>query len=138
MAAADSGAVEVEGVCGAGESRADGFGLRPVSWGMAGDGEFGVGDIAVSIDGFWLICLSRLADAVADFWSEFAELFDMVTVPLGVPSIRSGWLEGFKVIRRADPGGTEMFMPAKVKAAGEVEVFGKLIKMVFSPEELEP
>jgi hypothetical protein len=47
-------------------------------------------------------------------------------------------LESFRVRRRADPGGIETLMPDKLKSAGEVEVFGRLIKMVFLPEELEP
>ena len=138
MAVADSGAGEAEGVCVAGESGADWFGLSPVSWGISGDGEVGAGDIEVSVPWVLLLFFWEVEDAAEDFWSGFAELFDMVTVPVGAPSIRSGWLEVFRVIRRADPGGIEMFMPDKVKSAGEAEVFGKLIKMVFSPEEFEP
>jgi hypothetical protein len=66
------------------------------------------------------------------------ELFEMATEPVGAPSIFSAWLESFRVIRRADPGGIETFISDKVKSAGEVEFFGRLTKMVFLPDELEP
>ena len=62
----------------------------------------------------------------------------MVTEPAGAPSMRSGWLAVFRVIRRADPGGIETFMSDKVKSTAEVAVLGRLTKMVFFPEELNP
>ena len=82
--------------------------------------------------------VSGLVDESSDFTLELIEPFDMVTEPAGAPSIRSGWLAVFKVMRRAEPGGTDTFMSDKVKTAGAVEVFGRLTRMVFLPAELEP
>jgi hypothetical protein len=81
---------------------------------------------------------SELVDEASNFKGGVIVLFDMVTVPAGVPSIRSGWLDGPRVIRKADPGGTETFMSDKIKSAGEEKVFGRLTRMVFLPAELDP
>lgn len=74
-------------------------------------------------------------------WSFAAEgigPFDMATLPVGVPSTCSGWLVALRVMRRAEPGGMEIFMSDNVNSAGEVEVLGRLTKIVFLPEELDP
>lgn len=73
-----------------------------------------------------------------DWRSVSAVPLDMLTVPAGAPSIRSGWLELFKVMRREDPGGIDTFMPERINVAAEAEVLGRLMRMVFFPAEFEP
>jgi len=70
--------------------------------------------------------------------SGLLETFSIVTDPTGVPSIRSNSLFSFMVMRREDPGEREIFLSDRINAVAEREDFGRLIKMVFLPDELNP
>lgn len=67
-------------------------------------------------------------------------LLEMETVSAGVPSIRSSWFALLRVRRRAEPGGIETCISASVnsRGEGELELLGRLIRIVFFPEEFDP
>lgn len=102
------------------------------------------GRVGAWVDGAGVARLSDKRSLVSelvetsDFKAEVMVPFDMVTVPAGAPSIRSGWLDALRVIRSADPGGMETFVSEREKSTGEVEDFGKLTRIVFFPAELNP
>ena len=114
------------------------FSLFKVSDRSVGTGLVWVGGGGIAGEASFVRSFFGNTDGTSGFCFWLNELLDMATLSGGVPSMRSGWLDAFRVIRNADPGGMETFISDKLKSTEEVEVFGRLIRMVFFPDELEP